>query len=251
MANTQQRYQDEEGNWVDPNTVQGEFSNISMSSKAFNVDRKKVKAGNDAQNQEDAEREELSIAEMEAERIRALQERSLQQRALMKERAELKQTNLRSVRGISAFARWTGVGIAVTSYFWQFLAASASLVGIGIKGVVEYATKETFLGKIVSTVTGWVGLDLEKLFPAEYIAFGFWALATLIALFTFIAFMLWFYLTGVRVFRSTLSTFITSLCFALSILPVSNLFPWILLWVVYINAMETASLASGFIKRAS
>ncbi len=242
--NPKKRYQDDEGNWVDPNTVQGEFSEIGLSAKAFNPNKKRGGATHEELN-ERVESEALYMAEMEAEQIHILQERSLTQQALLKERAALKQAKLGAVRGISTFARWTGIGIAVTAYFWQFLAASASLIGMGIWGSREYIVNETVVGKTVSTVAGWVGLDFQKLFPAEYIAFGFWGLATLIALFTFIAFMLWFYLTGVRVFRSTISTLLTSLCFALSILPVSNLFPWIALWIVYINLMETASLVGG------
>jgi hypothetical protein len=103
----------------------------------------------------------------------------------------------------------------------------------------------TTTGKVVSTVVGWIGIDFQKLFPAEYLAMGFWALATTISVCTFIGFMLWFYLTGIHMFRTASSTLLAALVFASSILPVSNLFPSILLWVIYVNAMESASLFSS------
>lgn len=249
MPDPQKRYQDEEGNWVDPNTVQGGFSQKSLSSKAFDPDRKRA-ANDEIYN---AVAWEKANAAMEEERqnsqISYLQQRARAEEILQKNRAT--KAAKKGVRGVSSLARWSGIGIAFTAWTWQLILAAISLIGIGIWGSLDYILNENFIGKAVNTVAKWVGFDFQKLFPAEYLALGFWALATLVGLFTFIGFMLWFYLTGVRMFRSTASTLLAALVFASFMLPVSNLFPGILLWVIYVNAMETASMLTSLKKGAS
>ena len=250
-TNPHNQYFDEEGNPVGRETVSNRFETIdSVEAKAYaERDIKQKQVLDEQMNKAIAEEEFYAAQEVEEQRIRTLQERSLQQQALMRERTAVEQGAKKGVRGISSFARWGGIGVAFTAWTWQFVCAAISLVGIGLWGSLDYLLNENFIGKAVNTVAKWVGFDFQKLFPVEYLALGFWALATLIGLCTFIGFMLWFYLTGVRMFRTTASTLIAALVFASFILPVSNLFPGILLWVIYVNAMETASMLSRMKKK--
>jgi len=243
-TNPHNQYFDEEGNPVGRETVGNRFETIdSVEAKAYAEQGSKQKQ---AVIEEMREGEERANAVMEEERqnnqISYLQQRARAEELLQKNRTT--KATAKGIRGISSLARWGGIGVAFTAWTWQFICAAISLVGIGLWGSLDYFVNETFIGKAVNTVAKWVGFDFQKLFPVEYLALGFWALATLIGLCTFIGFMLWFYFTGVRMFRSTASTLLAALVFASFILPVSNLFPGILLWVIYVNAMETASMLS-------
>lgn len=247
MVNPQEKYFDEEGNPVGRETVSGRFATVdSLEAQAHEEhDSSRKRAANEAMYEAAANEAQYIEAEAAEQRIRALQERSLQKRSLMQERASAKKVALRGVRGLSAFARWSGLGVAAIAYAFQFLFASVSLIGLALQATAHYVLNDTTLGKVAATVAKWVGFDLEKLFPAEYLTMGFWALATFVGLCTFFGFWIWFYLTGVRVLRTTSSTLMTSLVFASLILPVSNLFPGIIVWVIYINSLEMVSLFSG------
>jgi hypothetical protein len=231
---------------IDPRLVDTDFiQNQGLSSKATDFGAKRKRA-DDAQYREE---EALNEARYEMERVAAEEaEMAARQTVLRRRRIAQKQQSLSSatakLRGVSSIARWTGIGIAGTAYIWQFLFGMISLIGFGAKGYLDSLIKETVIGKIVAKVVG-LFVDIEKLFPVEYLGLGFWGLATIIGLCTFLAFAIWFTLTGVRIFRSTMSTFITAVVFACCILPVANLFPAVLVWIIYTNMSATYDLFSS------
>lgn len=143
-------------------------------------------------------------------------------------------------RGAVGLARWGGLAVAGTAWAWQFVCAAISLVGIGLWAAIGELVNGTVIGRAVNWVVGLFGTRLESLIPVDTFALAFWAIATIIALCTFIGFLIWFYITGAHVFDTPLTGLITAGTFALSIMPVSNLFPWIPLWVFYINVRSTA-----------
>lgn len=161
---------------------------------------------------------------------RALSEQQHMQRAKEAKRKERSAHALKR-RGLSSFSRWIGLGAACTAFSFQFLFGLISLVGLGAHVVVAYFQEETWIGSFLGFF-----IDFAKYFPGETFGYAFWMLATVVAFCTFLVFLLWYYFTGIRVFHSTLSSLITILCLALSLLPVTNLFPWLVLWILYINS---------------
>jgi hypothetical protein len=211
----------------------------SISSKATTFDRTRKPSNDDTYREEVANdaiyQEQVQEAVMEEEeqvqrrRIVQIQQQSIQQR-------QARMSVAGKLKGASVFARWMGIGIAGTAYVWQFLFGAASLVGFGASGAIKSFLQDTTVGKIVGFF-----IDVEKFFPFEYIGYGFWGLATLVAVCTFLGFLLWFYVTGVRFFDTPVTALVTILAFAFSILPVSNLFPSILVWIIYINLTSSVS----------
>jgi hypothetical protein len=235
----------------DPRLVDTDFvKNQSLSSKGFDPDRKREQAANDAQYQEEAANE-AQYQQYQLEQLALEEARDVARRTIARKQAILKNNRATGIAGkaraATGLVRWTGVGIAVTTWFWQFACAAISLVGIGAWATIEEIATGSLLGRASNWILGIFGSSLQNLFPAEMIAFGFWGLASLIALCAFIGFLLWFYLTGAKVFDTPITALITALVFACSLIPVSNLFPWIPLWVIYINLRSTAKMLGGIV----
>jgi hypothetical protein len=233
----------------DPRLVDADFvANQGLSAKAgLNQGRT---AANEATYRKEAANEARyeeirMIAEAEAEEGAR---RALLRRQKTIETQSRAKGALTKAKGAAGLARWGGLAVAGTAWVWQFLCAAVSLVFLGMWGSIDALLESNFLGKSVKWVAGLFNVDLATAIPVDTFAMVFWALATLIALCTFIGFLLFFTFTGVRVFNSTISLFLASLVFALSIMPVSNLFPWIPLWVVYINVTSTAQLLGGAVR---
>ena len=108
----------------------------------------------------------------------------------------------------------------------------ASLVGFGLDGLV----RESFLGKLVGFF-----LDIESFFPAIYLGYGAWGVGALISISTFLILAIWYHMNHVRIFGDLMSTTITIVCLSLSFLPISNLFPFLFLWVLYMNTKSLFS----------
>ena len=237
----------------DPRLVDADFvQNQGLSAKATDFSKKREAVANDAQYAEAAADEVQAANEAQYyEYQQAVSEEDLDtaQRIVAQRQVALKKKqaarSASSARGVAGFTRWIGVGIAGASYMWQFAAAALSLVGIGMWGVVDTLINGNFFGRMLSKAAGWFNIDLQGLFPVEYLAMGFWALAAVIALCTFFGFLIWFYVTGVKVFDTPVTALVTALTFACSILPVANLFPWVLLWVIYMNVRTTAASIKG------
>ncbi len=142
---------------------------------------------------------------------------------------------VKKVRGMGAFARFSGLGIAVTSYIWQFILAFLSILMLfGF----ESFSGDSFFGKIFWWTGQVTGLDDVSI----SIFLLFWGLEAILAIATFFGFLLWFMMLGIKPFSTTILSFVTIVTFIFSILPPLNLFPWIAIWVFY---MGLGSLFSG------
>jgi hypothetical protein len=144
-------------------------------------------------------------------------------------------------KGVVGLARWTGLGIAGLACFWQCVFGLLSLAAIGIFSTIQSLVEGNIVGRTINRVARFFGTDLATLFPVDTLSIAFWAIATIIAVCTFIAFLIWFYVTGTKVFDTSLTALFTAITFALSILPGSNILPWILLWVFIIDLRSTVS----------
>ena len=244
--NTQEEYDAYDQVNNDPRLVDTDFiENQGLSAKATNFETKKIHATNDARfleeqaaNEEQYQREALLEQEQVNKQIAFARRQAVQ---MQQSRAK----GGSKARGASAFGRWIGIGIAGTAYFWQFVFALISLIGFFAKGAISHILNGTTIGKVVNKFVGFF-FDIEKLFPIEYLAMAFWGLATIIALGTFFAFLLLFFFTGVKILRGPLSLLITAITFASCIIPVANLFPVVLLWIIYVNATASADMLRGF-----
>lgn len=239
MANTPERYQDEEGNWVDPHTVQGEFSRISLSAKGFNPDR--VRNENKKRIASQAFHKAIALAgyEDEFENIASLWEQliTLKQQS-SKEAVKKMIKNIIQKLLLTRLAPWL-FGISLTIYSLQLIFALISLAGIGMWATLTYALEETLVGNAVSFITGFFG-GIQSFFPIEYLAMGFWAIAAIISMMGFLGFILFFHLIGVHMMRSTLSSLVLFTSLAISIMPIGNLLPMLFLWVAYVVRSETS-----------
>jgi hypothetical protein len=245
QENTQQKHDgyDQENN--DPRLLNAD---IGLQGKVTDFEKGK-KASNESSFREAAANE----AQYQLERIALAEAQEATRRAVMRRQMMLKERHATSVaskvKGIGGFARWGGLAVAITAWFWQFVCAGISLVGIGLWATISEMVNGNFVGRAINWGLGLFGTSIESLIPTDTFALAFWALATLIALCTFVGFCIWFYLTGAHVFDTPLIALMTTHTYALSIMPVSNLFPWIPLWVVVINARSTLELASGMLRK--
>lgn len=135
-----------------------------------------------------------------------------------------------SIRKLSSFTRFASLGIAFIICFWQFFFALVSLIGFGFHGTTLYVKEQSVAVTIVDSV-----LNISKLIPGEYLGVGFWGLASLLSLAAFTVYFIWFYATGLRPFSTVLSALVTIVCISLSLIPITNLFPWLVFWIIYTN----------------
>ncbi len=146
--------------------------------------------------------------------------------------AQLERKGALLSKKLTGSTRWWLVGILSTLYMWQLLFALLSLVGFGLDGLI----KESFFGKAIG-----IFINVEKLFPAVYLGYGAWGICTILSISTFLFVSLWYQLNRVSIFSDLATTAITLLCLSLSFLPISNLFPFLLIWVIYMNTKSLFS----------
>lgn len=127
--------------------------------------------------------------------------------------------------------------VSIKICMWQFVFGAIAAVGFAMHALVAGWQEGSTLGKIVGFF-----VDVQKYFPGQYIGYGFWALALIVGLCGFIGFMIFFYLLQIDLMRTTLTTFVLAVCLALTILPFTNIFPWLLFWVWYVVRTETSIL---------
>ncbi len=156
--------------------------------------------------------------------------------SLRQQKETLRKAVLKKARTFGTFSKWMGLGVAGTSYLWQLVFGLISLFIFVMHGEIVNFQNNTVLGKVVS----WF-FDFQKIFSTEQIGLVVWGIAVLIVLVTFLGFYLWYQLLGIRPFGTVMSTFVTILALSLSLLPVTNLFPWLVLWVIYMNASSLFS----------
>ncbi len=133
-------------------------------------------------------------------------------------------------RGVTAFARFSGIGIAFTAYLWQALFGIISLIAFVAQSMVVAFKEDTFFGRVLGFF-----VDFEKYFPGEAIGLVFYGLATIVAVSTILAFQAWFTLTGGSSFKTIFGSITTYLLWAMSVLPVGNIFPTLLVWIIFVN----------------
>lgn len=124
----------------------------------------------------------------------------------------------------------TGISLMVFAYMWQFIFALGTLVGFAMHGHVLYLRHETIGGKILGFV-----VDFQNWLPFEALGYAFFALTLLIVIITFIPAYACLQLFGYKPIGSMVAFFVTATLLGLSIFPVTNLFPWLIIWFVFIG----------------
>lgn len=110
----------------------------------------------------------------------------------------------------------------------QFPLAIISIAGFGLHANILYAKSETLLGKFVGLF-----FDFEKYFPFEGIGYVALGIIMIVTIAEFFIYFFLFKLIGINPLRSSISTVTTASAFALNLLPITNIFPWLLLWICY------------------
>ncbi len=176
----------------------------------------------------EVERQEEAFAEEEAH-AKAVE----QVRAKQAIQTQVTYQLLSRARGGASFASKTAVRntlwVAIIAYLWQFLFAIGALVGFGIHGGILYVRHETLAGKVL----GWFA-DFEKLSPFEGLGYAFWGLGFLLVSVQFICFFVFFRAAGYNPIGSSVAFLVTAVCLGLSIFPATNLFPWLILWIIFV-----------------
>ena len=156
--------------------------------------------------------------------------------SLKQQKEAIRGNIIKKARTLGTFSKWMGLGVVGTSYLWQLVFGLISLLIFVLHGEILNFQNNTVLGK----VTSWF-FDFGKIFSTEQIGLVVWGIAVLIVLITFLGFYLWYRLLGIKPFGTVISAFVTILALSLSLLPVTNLFPWLVLWVLYMNASSLFS----------
>lgn len=174
------------------------------------------------------ERQEEALAEEEAH-AKAV-EQVMAKQAIQ---TEVAHRLLSRARGGASFASKTAVRntlwVAIIAYLWQFLFAIGALVGFGIHGGILYVRHETLAGKVL----GWFA-EFEKLSPFEGLGYAFWGLGFLLVTIQFISFFVFFRTVGYNPVGTSVAFLVTAVCLGFSIFPVTNLFPWLILWIIFV-----------------
>lgn len=123
-----------------------------------------------------------------------------------------------------------GLAVAYMSYGWQCIFGILSLVGYVSAGGIQS-----------SFWTSWIDIFVDVSGGLEMVGFVFWGISALIVVMTFLIFLLWFRFIGINPFQTVMSTFITIVALTLSILPVTNLIPSLLFWIIYLNLTSLSS----------
>lgn len=131
----------------------------------------------------------------------------------------------KTVPVIGTTAKWMVFSAVCISYIFQLLFGLLSLL-VAVSGEL---VSSSFLGSIVDLFT-----DVSSGFKSAGI--GLWGISALIVFLTFICVWAWYRFLGFNPFETVMSMFITLVLLSMSLLPLMNLFPWLVLWVVYLNA---------------
>jgi hypothetical protein len=155
-------------------------------------------------------------------------------------------------RGLAASTRWMGISIAGYISLWIFVFSMLTLgsfagevttsvlvdsaTGAVVGGVTGSETAGEIAGAVVSNVVTLFGLiDLSWAFPGETLGMAFWVLAAIFAAVGYLGFGLWYKIIGVPFFDSTIGGILIAFMIACDFLPFTNWFPWLVVWVVYMN----------------
>ncbi len=131
---------------------------------------------------------------------------------------------------------WGIVGFVATAYVWQFICALITLIAWGIYATIEGSKTTAWHG----FATNWIFSLANSALQPDLLGWAFWGVAALITIGVFLACIISFYITGIEVNKK--HPLLTPLCFTLSFLPVTNIGPWLLIWVIIVKVRSTVAL---------
>lgn len=146
-----------------------------------------------------------------------------------------KVVKVKTARKFSRFGVWMGVSVAFTCYIIQFWLGLFSLFLFSGAAVASGTITGAILDHILSFVGGFTMMGAAE---------ALWGITSVFVLITFFGFLLWFRLVGINPFKTVMSVLITFLALAVSLIPVGNLFPCLVLWVAWLNLTNLFSHAS-------
>ena len=141
---------------------------------------------------------------------------------------------------LGAFAKWTFIFIAAV--FYAVILVFGILAAIGLIGAMW--EEDSITGTVVGSTIKLTGYSFAELFAYS------WGITII---FAFIGFGLLYVMYrgfGINPNETTFRSLATNFSFLLSLVPVLQIFPWIILWVVYINisSMLIVRAAVGAVK---
>lgn len=196
------------------------------------------KAANDAEAIQ-AANDEYAYADalaLEEENEREKQQQSLVQHAI-KEKAEkmlLKKLVLQKTL-VSRSALRATLWYALIAYALQVFFAIGAMVGFGAHAMVLNFKNENIVGKILGFF-----VDFENALPFEGLGYIFWGLGIILSLALLVGYLIFFRFIGISVLQNSVMFFIMVVCFAFNITPFINIFPWLLLWIIYMSLFSTS-----------
>lgn len=169
--------------------------------------------------------------EDEAEQEMILANRIREEQQVAEKKAIAKKVSKASLASRRRFVGMS-LGVAGTAYMFQLPLALLSLVAFYFHAKAIETKETTWYGKVLGVF--W---DFPSKLPFEMIAMGCWAIILIITIAVFITYLFIFKTLRISVFSSTTAILVTACCFALNIFPVTNILPFLLVWVIYMSFM--------------
>ncbi len=145
--------------------------------------------------------------------------------------SKIEKTKLLASRSVAK----SGIAIAISIFIFVLPLAIISAIGFGLHGKVGQFTEG--LGKIwgVGWLLQWGAGLVTKVLPFELVGWAAWGIAVIILLPSFLGYFIWFTFLQLNPIGSQLAFIVTCVCILGSICPFINIFPWIVLWVIYMS----------------
>lgn len=168
-----------------------------------------------------AEEEAIQQQELEAEQFRIRQMREAR-KALKEKRHKLDSLHRTELL-------FTSLGVVSIAYLFQLAFAVLSLVALFIHGKLLETKETTWYGKLLGIV-----IDFPSRLPFELIGMACWAVVLAITFGVFFNYVFYFQARKISIIRGGGATIlVTAVCLGLNIFPVTNIFPFLLIWVIY------------------
>lgn len=168
-----------------------------------------------------AEEEAVQQQELEAEQFRIQQ---------IKERGSALKTALEAKDMVTrGTLLTTSLWVACTAYMFQLPFAVFSLAAFIIHGKLLETRDTTWYGKLLGLV-----VDFPNKLPFELIGYLCWGVVFVITFGVFFSYIFSFQSRGISIVSSGgIAIFVTAVCLGLNIFPGTNIFPFLLVWVIY------------------
>jgi hypothetical protein len=208
-------------------------------------DAKVARAANDAQFAQAAADEEIAYLTYVAE-IEAVQQEELEAEQFriqkMKERGSALKTALEAKDLVTrGTLLTTSLWVAGTAYMFQLPFAVFSFIAFIIHGKLLETRDTTWYGKLLGFV-----VDFPNKLPFELIGYLCWGVVLVITFAVFLSYVFYFEARGISIVRSgSIAIFVTASCLALNIFPGTNIFPFLLIWVIYMCLFGKIKKMSG------